>query len=201
MRRLPVLFGSLFLLAVAPVNAAQLFRAGPGLAGIESSATGIYELGTVTLANASVGLRALLHNGQVLQVQCRHDGHWLARRSGSVGGKPVAPTGFDALAAIAGGMNANVRHMSPAKQQQFASTAGLVVLAAPEGSPSVQPSRPQGPRTATTKCVATACRITVSRGEVASEFTIALDDDASIWSFSGYGIVAIWPVPQSVSRP
>jgi len=202
---LPALLGSLLLLAVAPVTATPLFQAGLGLAGIESSATGIYELGTVNLANAAVGLRALLHNGQVLQVQSRHDGRWLARRSGSVGGKPVAPTSFDALAEITGGMNVDVRGMPPHKQQQFASTAGLVVLQAPTSSslPGQQAAlpAPQQSRGAVAKCAATTCQITVSRGGAATGFTIALDAAASIWSFTGYGIVAIWPVPQAASLP
>jgi len=197
-------FGVL-LLAVTPVTAAPLFQAGPGLAGIEDSATGIYELGTVTFANTKVGLRALLHNGQVLQVQSRHENRWLAQRSGSVGGKSVAPTSFDALAAITGGMNVDVRQMQPQKQQQFASTAGLVVLQAPLGSSlsgqqAALPA-PQQSRGAVAKCAATTCQITVSRGGAATGFTIALDAAASIWSFTGYGIVAIWPVPQAASPP
>ncbi|MGL6222914.1 MAG: hypothetical protein ACRC6L_04950 [Steroidobacteraceae bacterium] len=205
MRNLPALLGCLLAFAAAPATAAPLFLAGPGLVGIESGATGIYELGTVTLANATVGLRALLHNGQVLQVQSRHEGRWLARRSGSVGGKPITPTSFDALAAITGGMNVDVRQMQPQKQRQFASTAGLVVLQSPPGSSlagqQAALAAPQQSRGAVAKCAATTCQITVSRGGAATGFTIALDDAASTWSFTGYGIVAIWPVPQAASLP
>ena len=130
------MLGFLLVLAIAPAAAAQAFRPGPGLAGLQSGATGIYELGTVTLANATVGLRALMHNGQVLQVQSRHDGRWLARRSGSMGGKAVAPTKFDELTAIAGGLNVDVRRRQLDTQQQFARTAGLVLLEAPGGAPT-----------------------------------------------------------------
>lgn len=174
------------------------------MAGIETGATGIYELGTVTLANTTVGLRALLQNGQVLQVQSRHEGRWLARRSGSAGGKAIAPTSFDALTAITGGVNVDVRQMPPAKRQQFAATAGLVVLEentanAPASPPARRPERSQQGN-AVAQCVAIQCRISLSGVGTVSGFTITLDDDSSTWSFNGYGIVAIWPVPQASLR-
>jgi hypothetical protein len=191
------------MLAAMPALSAALFRTGPGVAGIESGATGIYELGTVTLANTTVGLRALLQNGQVLQVQSRHEGRWLARRIGSAGGKAIAPTSFDALTAITGGVNVDVRQLPPAKRQQFAATAGLVVLEETPGSsqsPLPDSRAVAGPAgSAKAQCAGTACRVHVGRGGNAATFTIELDDDASTWSFAGYGIVAIWPVPQAAA--
>jgi hypothetical protein len=202
-RTSPALLGLLLALAATPALAAELFRAGPGVAGIETGATGIYELGTVTLANTTVGLRALLQNGQVLQVQSRHADRWLARRSGSVGGKLIAPTSFDVLTAITGGVNVDVRQMQPEKRQQFAATAGLVVL--DDGVGSSQSPR-SAARTSTARsgsavahCAVSSCRISVSRGGNATIFSIALDDAAATWSFTGYGIVAIWPVPQAAT--
>lgn len=203
MRRLPALLGVLLALAAANAAAADLFRTGPGVSGIEAGVTGIYELGTVTLANTTVGLRALLQNGQVLQVQSRHEGRWLARRSGSAGGKLIAPTSFDALTAITGGVNVDVRQMPPAKRQQFAATAGLVVLGdVPAGNQALQP----GARAATTQtgssvaqCAGRTCRVSVRRGGGATSFLVELDDENSTWSFTGYGIVAIWPIPQAAA--
>jgi hypothetical protein len=193
------LLALLLTLTLAPAIAGPLFRAGPGVAAIESRATGIFELGTVTLANATVGLRALLQNGHVLQVQSRHEQRWLARRSGSAGGKPVTPAGFDALTTISGGMNVDVRQLQPVKRQQFAATAGLVTLdedAANAPSPVAQTRRSQ-PANAVAQCAATRCRISIASPGSASGFTITLDDDAATWSFDGYGILAIWPVPQA----
>lgn len=210
MRRWPSAFGFVLVLAIAPAAAAQVFKPSPGLAGLESGATGIYELGTVTLANASVGLRALLHNGQVLQVHSRHDGRWLARRSGSMGGKAVAPTKFDELAAIAGGLNIDVRGGQLGMQQQFARTAGLVLLQPTGNTAQSPPTGQPGPalgngkttRKVATECAPASCRVIANHDRSgATGFTIALDNAASVWSFTGYGIVAVWPVPQAASLP
>jgi hypothetical protein len=204
-RTLTSLLGLLLALAATPAAAAaaaaELFRTGPGVVGIDAGATGIYELGTVTLANTTVGLRALLQNGQVLQVQSRHEGRWLARRSGSAGGKVIAPTSFDALTAITGGVNIDVRQMPPSKRQQFAATAGLVVLEGTPASPQSQASRAATGQAgnAVARCAGAVCRIQVGRGGNAAIFMIELDDETSTWSFTGYGIVAIWPVPQAAS--
>ena len=210
MRRRPSALGFLLVLAIAPAAAAEVFKPGTGLAGLETGATGIYELGTVTLANATVDLRALLHNGQVLQVQSRHDGRWLARRSGSMGGKAVAPTKLDELTAIAGGLNVDVRRMQPEKQQQFARTAGLVLLEPTTSTAKSPPTGQQGPapgngkttRKVVTECAPASCRVIANHDRSgATGFTIALDNAASVWSFTGYGIVAVWPVPQAAPLP
>jgi hypothetical protein len=127
-----------------------------------------------------------------------------------MGGKAVAPTKFDELTAIAGGLNLDVRRMQPDTQQQFARTAGLVVLESMANTSKSPPAAQQGPapgtggstRKVAMECAQAGCRVTVNLDRSGStSFHIALDDAASIWSFTGYGIVALWPVPQATSRP
>jgi len=139
-------------------------------------------------------------------VHCRHDGRWLAKRSGSSGGKAVAPTKLDELSAIAGGLNQDIRQVPAAVREDFARAAGLVLLdtttPAPAPSASVRaPAQPRFQLIATANastCGAIGCRV-IHRHDTASaeRFVVSADPEGGQWGFEGYGIVAIWPVPQA----
>jgi len=151
-----------------------LFEPGPGLRSLDSAATGVFELGSVRFGKESGRLQALVHHGRVLQVHCRYDGRWLAKRGGSSGGKAIAPTKFDELSAIAGGLNQDVRRAPAATRESFARAAGLVFF-----DDAVTTSRP------------------LPASRISSElFVVSSDPENGRWSFEGYGIVAIWPLPQ-----
>lgn len=181
------------------------FQPGLGLASLDSGATGVYELGTVQFGNESGRLQALVHHGRVLQVHCRHDDRWLAKRSGSTGGKAVAPTKFDELATIAGGLNRDVRRAPAMARASFARAAGLVFFG--DGSTADGPSaasrnpRRWQPRLVPTaqasSCGSIGCRAIYRHGAAGAErFIVASDTENGLWGFEGYGIVAIWPMPQ-----
>lgn len=181
------------------------FQPGAGLASLDSGATGVFELGTVRFGNATGQLQALVHHGRVLQVHCRHDGRWLAKRGGSTGGKAIAPTKLDELSAIAGGLNQDVRQAPAATRQSFARAAGLVLFgdAAASAGPGAQAG---GSVVRSLRLVATAhasscgpigCRVVFRHGAPGAErFVISADPESGLWGFQGYGLVAIWPVPQ-----
>lgn len=182
------------------------FQPGPGLASLDSGATGVYELGSVRFGKASGRLQALVHHGRVLQVHCRHDGRWLAKRSGSSGGKAIAPTKFDELAVISGGLNQDIRQAPAAARESFARAAGLVLLErdTPAPNPSANVRAPARPRVqliasaVASTCGLVGCRV-IHRHETAGaeRFVVSADSENARWGFEGYGIVAIWPVPQA----
>lgn len=183
-----------------------LFQPGPGLASLDSGATGVYELGSVRFGRESGRVHALVHHGRVLQVHCRHDGRWLAKRSGSSGGKSIAPTKFDELAVIAGGLNQDLRRAPAAVRESFARAAGLVLLdaSAPAPKPNAElrvRARPRFQLVATAKastCGAIGCRVIHRHDTAGAErFVVSADPENGRWGFEGYGIVAIWPVPQA----
>jgi hypothetical protein len=186
---------------------AQQFQPGAGLGSLDSGATGVYELGAVSFGRSQVDLRALVHNGQVLEVHGRHRDRWLAKRSGSVGGKAIAPIKLDELAAIAGGLNVDVRRSSSKVQQNFRRAAGLVALAG--GEPVAGPAVPDAIRAwiasglsaaispaAASDCGAIGCRVFHRHGvSQFAGFRLSVDEGREAWGFEGYGIVAIWAIP------
>ena len=182
------------------------FRPGPGLASLDSGATGVYELGSVHFGGESGRVQALVHHGRVLQVHCRHDGRWLAKRSGSSGGKAIAPTKFDELSVIAGGLNQDIRRAPAAVRESFARAAGLVLLDtnAPAPAPNASARAPVDVRfqlvatAAASTCGPIGCRV-IHRHDTsgAESFVVSVDPENGRWGFEGYGIVAIWPVPQA----
>jgi hypothetical protein len=182
------------------------FQPGPGLGSLDSGATGVYELGSVRFGKESGRLQALVHHGRVLQVHCRHDGRWLAKRNGSSGGKAIAPTKFDELSVIAGGLNQDIRQAPAAVRESFARAAGLVVLDAntPEPRPSAKVRAPALARfqlvsaANASTCGAIGCRVIHRHDTAGAErFVVSADPENGRWGFEGYGIVAIWPVPQA----
>lgn len=190
--------------AVATPALAQQFEPRPGLEALGSSATGVFEIGAVDIGQVETVLRALVHNGQILQVHGRQGGEWLAKRIGSVGGKPVAPTTLDELANIAGGLDADVRCGTPAVRAEFARAADVVLLNAAAGcDPPAKPSsaEQQRPRPAvdahSIECDAIHCRVTNRHAARSSDFQIKVDLERATWKFEGYGIVAVWSIPGS----
>jgi hypothetical protein len=182
------------------------FQPGPGLGSLDSGATGVYELGSVRFGKESGRLQALVHHGRVLQVHCRHEGRWLAKRSGSSGGKAIAPTKFDELSVIAGGLNQDIRQAPATVRDRFARAAGLVLLdsstVAPKASTNVRtPGQPRFQVVSTANastCGAIGCRVIHRHDTAGAErFVVTADSENSRWGFEGYGIVAIWPVPQA----
>ena len=197
---------ALAALTAQPADAQQ-FGPGPRLGALEAGATGVFELGTVSFGRSQVDLRALVHNGQVLEVHSRHRDRWLAKRSGSVGGKAIVPTKLDELAAIAGGLNVDVRRSPSRVQKEFGRAAGLVALGGGEPvagravldalgvwissglSAAITPA-------AATDCGPIGCRVFHRHGESQpAGFRLSVDDRREIWGFEGYGIVAIWSIP------
>lgn len=169
-----------FTLATAswtPVQA-QRFEPRPGLEALDTGATGVFEIGAVDIDQVEAVLRALVHNGQILQVHSKRAGTWLAKRNGSMGGKPIAPTTLDELAVIAGGLDTNVRCQPAAVRAQFARVAGVVLL---DAGASCQGDSVQRQR-----------HVAASN----TAFQIKVDREQSTWAFQGYGIVAIWNIPE-----
>lgn len=197
----------LALIAFGPVAGAgaQDFEPGAGLQLLGAGATGVVDIGVVRFGDASVVLRALAHNGQVLQVHGRQAGIWLAKRSGSVGGKPLAPTTLDRLVAL-GGSDADVRCAARAVREEFTRVAAIVLLdavavcdaaARPARATAAEPRRrevvsPDGP---VSGCGPIGCRLLYRHGQGPQSFSIRLDPDRQLWGFEGNGIVAIWGVP------
>ena len=182
------------------------FQPGPGLGSLDSGATGVYELGSVRFGKESGRLQALVHHGRVLQVHCRHDERWLAKRGGSSGGKAIAPTKFDELSVIAGGLNQDIRQAPAAVRESFARAAGLVLLDAntPPPKPSTDRRAKAGPRfqlisaANASTCGAIGCRVIHRHDTAGAErFVLSADPENGRWGFEGYGIVAIWPMPQA----
>lgn len=185
-----------------PVRAQQ-FEPRPGLQALASGATGVFEIGAVDIGPVEVVLRVLVHNGRVLQVHSLRGGEWLAKRSGSLGGKAIAPTTFDQLAQIAGGFNTDVRCRPPAVRAEFARVAEVVLLddrtdcmhRPPQVPPvHVEPATEViGPRQV--DCGAIGCRVLYRHAMPTAAFQIRFDPQRSVWGFEGSGILAIWTIP------
>lgn len=200
---------STLLALVAAVSAAptlaQQFEPRPGLQALGSGATGVFEIGAVDIGRAETVLRALVHNGQILQVHGRRADEWLAKRSGSAGGKSMAPTTLDELAHVAGGMDTDVRCASPTVRAEFARAADVVLLeGAPECRRAADPStvNPKGrsPAAVDTRridCSAISCSVSPGNATAPTGFQIKVDPERATWGFEGYGIVAIWSLPDS----
>ena len=182
---------------------AQQFEPRPGLQALASGATGVLEIGAVDIGQVEVVLRALVHNGQVLQVHSLRGGEWLAKRSGSLGGKTLAPTTLDALAHVAGGIDIDVRCQPPAVRAEFARAADVLP---PAGSIDCsRAATPQPPGRIghaagaadppPVDCGAIGCRVLYRHATASAAFQIRFDPQRSIWGFEGYGIVAIWTIP------
>lgn len=199
----------LAIIALGPVAeaGAQHFEPGPGLHLLGAGATGVLDLGVVRFGDATVELRALAHNGQVLQVHGRLGGTWLAKRSGSMGGKLLAPTTLDRLAALSGS-DADVRCTDRTVRDEFARVAAIVLLdssddcgsrvretrapaAASPGQDAVSPGEP------THGCGPIGCRLLYQHGRGPDSISIRLDQGRQLWGFEGNGIVAIWAVPDT----
>ena len=170
-----------FILATAGWTTAhaQQFEPRPGLEALDTGATGIFEIGAVDIDQVEAVLRALVHNGQILQVHSKRAGTWLAKRYGSMGGKSITPTTLDELTVIAGGLDTNVRCQPAAVRAQFARVAGVVLF---DAGASCQPGD----------------SLQRQRHVAASKtaFQIKVDREQSTWAFQGYGIVAIWNIPE-----
>lgn len=193
--------------ATANPASVQQFQPRPGIEALANGATGVFELGAVDFGGAPAVIRALVHNGQVLQVHSKHGNAWLAKRSGSIGGKAIVATKLDELAAIAGGIDNDVRLQAPAIRQQFARAADVTILGATGASrwtPTAAVARGLGAAldavTSTARaadCMAIGCRVLYRHAAGGGAvFQVTLANDRSAWSFEGYGIVAIWLVPE-----
>jgi hypothetical protein len=182
---------------------AQQFEPRPGLEALASGATGVFEIGAVDIGQVEAVLRALVHNGQILQVHSQQAGQWLARHSGSVGGKSIAPTTLDELAQVAGGLDTDVRCASSAVRARFARAADVVILAA-EGDcrNRNQPPTGRAPHPAATsearrvECGTVDCRVLYRHALPGASFQITFDPGRLTWGFQGYGIAAVWSVPE-----
>ncbi|MCM2310566.1 MAG: hypothetical protein NDI84_04105 [Steroidobacteraceae bacterium] len=200
---------STLLALVATVSAAptlaQQFEPRPGLQALGSGATGVFEIGAVDIGRAETVLRALVHNGQILQVHGRRADEWLAKRNGSVGGKTISPTTLDELVHIAGGLDTDVRCGSSTVRADFARAADVVLL---EGTTECR--RATDPSTANPKgrspaavdgrridCSAISCSVSQRDATAPTRFQIKVDPGRATWGFEGYGIVAIWSLPDS----
>lgn len=182
---------------------AQQFEPRPGLEALVSGATGVFEIGAVEFGQVEAMLRALVHNGQVLQVHSRQGGEWLAKRAGSVGGKTVAPTTLDELATIAGGLDVDVSCGSSEMRADFSRAAKVVLLdAASSCDRPAQPSsavrkRPPSPvAVRNIECNASGCQVSNRHAAPPSGFQVKIDPGRATWSFEGYGIVAVWSIPE-----
>lgn len=202
MRAAVMLPSLLAAVSAAPALALQ-FEPRAGLQALATSATGVFEIGAVDLGPVETVLRALVHNGQILQVHSRQGGEWLAKRSGSVGGKPIAPTGLDVLAQIAGGLDTDVRCAPPDVRAAFARAAGVMMLASPvhcgpradRSSADRQLPSSTAADTPRIDCSANRCRVIHDNGTLVSGFQIKIEPAPATWGFEGYGIVAIWTIP------
>lgn len=177
------------------------FEPGPGQAMLGSGATGVYELGRLNMRGTDQQLVALIHNGQVLQVHSRRRKEWLDKRSGSTGGKVIAPATLAQLAAISGGLNTDIRRAPDTVQAEFQRTADIVLLG-------------DGRRLSGTTAAAGHSSVegilAISTGREAdcgfpghqliyeyssphsSGYRIKVNTSEVKWSFEGFGIVAIW---------
>ena len=199
----------LAIIALGPVAeaGAQHFEPGPGLHLLGAGATGVLDLGVVRFGDVTVLLRALAHNGQVLQVHGRVDGAWLAKRSGSMGGKPLAPTTLDRLVALSGS-DVDVRCTARAEREEFARIAAIVLLdssddcgsgarktrapaAVSPGQAVISPGEPAH------DCGPIGCRLLYQHGRGPDSISIRLDHGRQLWGFEGNGVVAIWGVPDT----
>lgn len=197
---LPLLLGATH----APPALALQFEPRAGLQALAAGATGIFEIGAADIGQVEVVLRALVHNGQVLQVHSLRDGKWLAKRSGSLGGKAIAPTALDELAHVAGGLDTDVRCRPSAVRTEFARVAGVVPpppradcgnRAQPPATSRARPAVPVA-NPGQTDCGAIGCRVVYRYAIATAAFQIEVDPERSIWGFTGYGIVAIWTIPE-----
>ena len=169
------------ILASASLASAQVQQFEPriGLQALENGATGVFEIGAVDIDQVEAVLRALVHNGQILQVHSKRAGTWLAKRNGSTGGKLIAPTALDELAMIAGGLDINVRCQPASIRAEFARAAGVVLF---DAGASCQPG----------DSIQRQRHVASSKGA----FQIKVEREQSTWAFEGYGIVAIWSIPE-----
>jgi hypothetical protein len=158
---------------------AQQFEPRAGLEALDAGATGVFEIGAVDIDQVEAVLHALVHNGKILQVHSKRAGTWLAKRNGSMGGKLIAPTTLDELATIAGGLDTNVRCQPAAVRAQFARVADVVLL---DTGAACQPGNSSQRQ----------------RHDASSQnaFQIKVERERSTWTFEGYGIVAIWNIPE-----
>ena len=162
------------------------FHSGPGVRALADRATGVYEIGSIDFGGPVITLQALIQNGEVLQIHGRRAGTWLAKRTGSHGGKPVAPPKFDELVTIGGGLNRDIRRAAAIVQRDFARAADLTLLNTANA----------GTTPAASSCGATGCRMLFKLDvPAAGSFQVSVSADRTSWSFEGYGIVAIWAMP------
>jgi hypothetical protein len=200
----PILLACVAAVNVAPALAQQ-FEPRPGLEALASGATGVFEIGAVDIGQVEAVLRALVHNGQILQVHSRQAGEWLAKRSGSVGGKSIAPTTLDELAHVAGGLDTDVRCVPATVRADFVRAADIVLLAAGDyckrrASVAPEDRAPGAPATNAAgriDCGAASCRVQYQAATPTAGFQIKFEPKQSTWTFEGYGIVAIWSIPES----
>jgi hypothetical protein len=196
--------------SLAPVMAGSAnafeFRLDAGAASLDSRATGIFDLGELRSGQRSARVRALVHHGRVLQVHGRLEGRWLAKTSGSSGGKPMSPSKFDELVAIAGGVNRDVRQASADVRRSFSTAAELMPIARTSAARVngvasedwfVLGISPVSTASAA-DCGALGCEALYQHESHHSEgFRIAVDASSGHWGFQGFGIVAIWALPGS----
>ena len=121
-----------------------------------------------------------------------------------MGGKTIAPTAFDALAQVAGGLDTDVRCRPSAVRTEFARAADVVLLTirgdcsrgvaplpAGRAEPAAMTIEPRP-----IDCGAIGCRVLYRHATATAAFQIKFDPERSIWGFEGYGIVAIWTIPE-----
>ena len=111
----------------SPSTIRPAFSAGSQFsAALSSNATGIYSLGTSNFGTYGAATTfALIHGGQIRQVQSKSGGRWLTKQAGSAGGISVSGAKFDQLMQIAGGANRNVNTMAAATRDAFLCAATL----------------------------------------------------------------------------
>jgi hypothetical protein len=182
------------------------FRPDAGAASLDSRATGIFDLGELRSGRHSARVRALVHHGRVLQVHGRLEGRWLAKSSGSSGGKSMSPSKFDELVAIAGGVNRDVRQASADVRRSFSTAAelmpivGMTAFRVRGGEPDYSYLAAFWPvaTASAADCGALGCEALYRYESRQSEgFRIAVDVSSGHWGFQGFGIVAIWALPGS----
>jgi hypothetical protein len=195
----------LLLLGSVAIAAADRFEPTAALGAAGQHATGIYLLGRAWLPGEPIEVYALLHNGEVLQVHARLHGSWLAKRHGSRGGKPLAPSRFDELMAIAGGADRDVRAQGARVHADFARVGGLLRLK--PGDTAAEGRAVKGPGSGATRLTLIEAAHASDCGEIGCTelyrlttrdgrgFVIRTGVDRATWSFSGYGIVSVWGVP------
>lgn len=229
------------------------FAAGSAFeAALKTNATGIYRLGTSSFgARGSATTFALVHAGQIKQVQSKRGAQWLPKQQGSSGGLPVSGPMFDQLIQIAGAVDRNANQLPAAKREQFLCVAKLKTSACPSspgGSlpPEVVPidnacptgyglQTKRGPTGKSVKvcvlltrnfrhepdgvapvvaalratlhwlvpaahardCGPIGCMTYFSFGEIgAFRFRFEFNEQGNYWGFNGFGIVAIFILPE-----